>query len=201
MEADWEIEIGPDAPVIEALWPGFVDLRHAPERIKEIEEARRFPALTEALIRLNRPESRPDSGVGSDAASSSQVWTAKCDLWALDPSLDPWDPDELDAAPSESLAALACYIDLLGRDAALFAGFGEAERWARATVYRLRETVCRCCRADLVIRRAFNGDQEILGITAYTTACGADTVAAEGALRNALIALVGAIGTARSNSA
>lgn len=201
MEADWEIEIGPEAPVIEARWPGFVDLRHAPERIKEIEEARRFPALAEALISLNRPKSWPDSGIGCDAASESRVWTAKCDLWALDPSLDPWDADELDAASSESVAALACYIDLLSRDASVFAGLDEAETWARATVFRLRQTVCRCCRADLVIRRAFKGDQEILGITVYTTACGADTIAAEEALRDALMALVGAIGTATSNSA
>jgi hypothetical protein len=201
MESDWEIEIGPEAPVIEALWPGFIDLRRAPERIKEIEEALRFPALAEALISLNRRESSPDSGIGSDAASNSRVWTAKCDLWALGPSLDPWDPDEMDAAPTESVAALACYIDLLGRDPSVFARLGEAERWARATVFRLRQTVCRCCRADLIIRRAFMGDQEILGITVYTTACGADTVAAEGALSKALIALVGAISTARSNTA
>jgi hypothetical protein len=201
MEADWEIEIGPEAPVIEAMWPGFVDLRRAPERIREIEEARRFPPLAEALISLNRPESYSDSGIGSDAASSSRVWTAKCDLWILDPSLDPWDPDELDAASSESVAALACYIDLLGRDAWVFAWLDELETWASAIVHRLRQTICRCCRADLVIRRAFKGDQETLGITVYTTACGADAVAAEGALRDALMALVGAISTARSNSA
>ena len=27
MEADWEVEVGGGAPVIEAFWPGFVDLR------------------------------------------------------------------------------------------------------------------------------------------------------------------------------
>ena len=30
MEADWELEIGGDAPVIEAHWTGFVDLRADP---------------------------------------------------------------------------------------------------------------------------------------------------------------------------
>jgi hypothetical protein len=30
MEADWEFEVGGDAPVIDALWPGFVDLRLSP---------------------------------------------------------------------------------------------------------------------------------------------------------------------------
>ncbi len=32
MEADWEFEVGGDAPVIEAHWPGFVDLRQNPEQ-------------------------------------------------------------------------------------------------------------------------------------------------------------------------
>jgi hypothetical protein len=67
MEADWEVEVGGGAPVIEALWPGFVDLRRNPERIGEIQEAAAFPALAGLLRSLN--------GAGSP------VWTAKCDLW------------------------------------------------------------------------------------------------------------------------
>ena len=38
MEADWEVEVGGGAPVIEADWPGFVDLRGEPERVNEMEE-------------------------------------------------------------------------------------------------------------------------------------------------------------------
>jgi hypothetical protein len=67
MEADWEVEVGGGAPVIEALWPGFVDLRRSPERIGEIQEAAGFPALAGLLLALNR--------------TGSPVWTAKCDLW------------------------------------------------------------------------------------------------------------------------
>jgi len=203
MEADWEVEIGPEAPVIEALWLGFIDLRRTPERIREIEEAQRFPALATALVHLNRSDLGGDFSVdtvAADALSESQVWTSKCDFWALDPALDPWDPDELDAAPTESRSALACYIDMLGRDASVFARLDEAETWARATVYRLRETVCRSCRVDLVIRRAFKEDREVFGITVYTVACGADAIAAERALSGALMALVSAIRTARSNA-
>ena len=40
MEADWEIEIGGDAPVIEAHWFGFVDLRIEPSRANELPETR-----------------------------------------------------------------------------------------------------------------------------------------------------------------
>ena len=67
MEADWEVEVGGGAPVIDALWPGFVDLRQHPERIGEIHEAAEFPALAELLLALNK--------------TGSPVWTAKCDLW------------------------------------------------------------------------------------------------------------------------
>jgi hypothetical protein len=53
MEADWEFEVGPDAaglaaPVIDALWPGFVDLRRAPELAWHLPEAAQLPALAEA---------------------------------------------------------------------------------------------------------------------------------------------------------
>jgi hypothetical protein len=204
VEADWEVEIGPEAPVIEALWPGFIDLQSAPERIVEIEETRKVPALAVALLHLNRLDLRPDFSVDlvpADARSESPIWTSKCDLWALDSSSDTWDPDELDAAPAESEAALACYIDMLGREASLFAGLDEAETWARAIVHRLRQAVCRCCRADLVIRRVFKQDRELFGITVYTTACGADTIAAERALSAALVTLVSVISAPGSNSA
>ena len=35
MEADWEFEVGGDAPVIDACWPGFVDLRRIPGAARE----------------------------------------------------------------------------------------------------------------------------------------------------------------------
>src|SRR4051812_38986462 len=53
MEADWEFEIGGDAPVIEANWKGFVDLCAHPERVSELTECGELPALAEALVRLN----------------------------------------------------------------------------------------------------------------------------------------------------
>ncbi len=61
MEADWEFEIGGGAPVIEAWWPGFVDLRRNLASIADIPEAVEVPALGDVLIRLN--------------GHSSPVWT------------------------------------------------------------------------------------------------------------------------------
>jgi hypothetical protein len=181
MEADWEIEIGPLAPIIDALWPGFIDLRHAPERIVEVEEAQWLPALAESLLRLNGAGFGPDYG-----EAGSQLWTAKCDLWTPEYC----DPDEMDATPAESVFGLACYIDLLPRDGLVFAAFDEAEHWARAAVSRLRQAACRCCRVDLIVRNAFAGNQEGTGITAYIAACGPDADAAKKTLSVALITLV-----------
>src|SRR5271155_5837199 len=100
MQADWEFELGSGAPVIEARWSGFVDLRLDPRRAFLLPEAAQLPALAQALLRLN--------------AAASPVWTSKCDFF---PSLAPgeFDADELDAPPSSSVHAVACYIDLLPR--------------------------------------------------------------------------------------
>ena len=71
MEADWEVEVGGSAPVIEAHWPGFIDLRAQPARIGDIAEATAFPPLADLLLALN--------SVGSP------VWTSKCDVWEPEP--------------------------------------------------------------------------------------------------------------------
>jgi hypothetical protein len=184
MEADWEVEIGPDAPIIEALWPGFVDLQRAPERIREIEEASRFPALADALLRLNTPVIRE-----LDSAPGSLVWTSKCDIWTPQEC----DPDEMDAMPSEAATGLACYLDLLPRKGLVFSMLPEAESWARVLVNQLRLSKRRCCRTDLIIRKAFAANEEGLGITAYIASCGIDSVAAAKALVQALALFVDSI--------
>ena len=97
MEADWEVEMGGDAPVIEACWDGLVDLRRWPERAPLLPEAQQLPALADALMQLN--------------SASSPVWTAKCDVWRP-PNFD---IDELDAQPEQGGCGMACYVDLLPR--------------------------------------------------------------------------------------
>jgi len=175
MEADWEAEIGAGAPVIDGSWPGFVDLRRAPKRIVEIEEAHRFAPLAEALLRLN--------------GARSPLWTVKCDLWTP----EHLDPEEMEAGPQESAQGLACYIDVLPASSLVFARFEQAESWARSAVSRIRNRPCRCCRADLVIRAAVTVEREGFGITIYVQACGADAVAATGHLTAALIEVIEAI--------
>jgi hypothetical protein len=154
MEADWEFEIGGDAPVIEPRWQGFVDLRADPTRASDLAEALQLPALADALVRLN--------------ATGSPVWTCKTDVFMPDQI----DPDELDAAGAEAAYAIACYVDLLTRGDRQWDPI-KAEVACRKLCARLRDIPLRRCRVDMIIRRArIRPDENDLGVTAYLTACG-----------------------------
>ena len=180
MECDWEIEIAPDAPVIDAVWAGFVDLRRDASRVRDVSETAQFPALAEALVRLN--------------STSSPVWTAKCDVWPIDTV----DPDELGAEEDSASSVVGCYIDLLPAGAQpLLTGSGldaipEAiPNWCRRLCLDLRNRPLRQCRVDAIIRRAHftpveDGLDEGLGITAYVTTCGRSQPEASAVLARAL---------------
>jgi hypothetical protein len=145
MEADWEVEIGGSAPVIEADWSGFVELHNHPECIGKIVEAATFPALASLLLVLNAPE--------------SPVWTAKCNLW---------EPESaalaayIDILPREGIVfgdwqqAEAICREYVGRLEALALPECESD-----------------CRIDLVIRQAHASGAEGFGITAYLSTKGA----------------------------
>jgi hypothetical protein len=172
MEADWEIEIGGPAPVIEARWAGFVDLRVNSELASQLLETAELPALATTLVRLN--------------VLSSPVWTSKCDVWQP----EVFDPDELDAPDGEN-AAIACYIDLLPTDNRRWISSESAIHWSKRVCSQLHGRTLRSCRADIVVRRAvFSApalsDQHDLGVTAYLTACGPTRVAAVATLSTAL---------------
>jgi len=184
MEADWEFEAGGDAPVIDACWSGLIDLRSAPERAWNLPETAHFPALAEALAKLN--------------AAASPVWTSKCDFW---PHLEAgeFDPDELDAPPGCSAHAVGCYIDLLPRSGQQWLPPEMAAAWCKSLCGLLRTLPLRCCRADFVLRCAVltpdptDPEQIELGITAYLTSCGASPAEAERTLQDALAAFADAL--------
>jgi hypothetical protein len=146
MEADWEIEIGGGAAVIEALWEGFVDLRAQPDRIAEIAEARSFLPLATLLRTLN--------------SSSSSWWTAKCDLWQPDAEVD------------GAVAQRACYIDLLPCAGLVFAHWEEARELCRQWAGMLESAASSPGQAELVVRQAVAGEAEGFGVTAYLSASG-----------------------------
>lgn len=189
MEADWEIEISADAPVIDAYWPGFVDLRANPDAIASLQEVQQFPQLGSILLRINNPT------LARTLSNPVLFWTAKCDLWTPE-SID---PDEMEASLAESVVAHACYIDLIPENDTLFASLPSLEPHARRIVAHLRATPVHCSRIDLILRQAITSDCCGFGITAYTTVCGPSAAAAEQTLEAALDALVGAISSVQSS--
>ena len=181
MEADWEIEVGGDAPVIDALWPGSIDLREHPEDAATLSESAQLPALAGALIRLN--------------ADGSSVTTIKCDVWPVD-TADPstFNADELDAPSEAATVAIACYIDIVTREVAAWSTLDAAAQSCLSLCTSLRAQTLRQCRADLVVRRAITASPDLnLGITAYLTACGATQAEAIAVLSSALAVFADAV--------
>ncbi len=177
MEADWEIEIGGDAPVIDACWPGSVDLRSAPEKALQLREVIELPALGSALAALN--------------ASGSSFYTVKGDVWPnQNPGRDPVqeiDPIEFDAAPELAQYAVACYVDLLPRDSQYWTDPQDVIAWCQRVCAALRAISLSCSRVDLVARRAVIAQERFaIGVTAYTAACGASEASAQTQLAAAL---------------
>ena len=146
MEIDWEVEIGGGAPVIEAHWPGFIDLRSHPGRIAEVTEAAPFPALASLLLALNGAE--------------SPLWTAKCDLFEPEPM---------------ALACYIDLLPVEGRVFEHWQGAEVFCREWVARLALLAAPECRPeCSIALIVRQAVAGDAEGFGVTAYLCAAGTD---------------------------
>ena len=169
MQADWEVEIGGEAPVIDGCWEGLVDLRVEPGWAALLPEAQQLPGLADTLSRLNSP--------------TSPVWTTKSDVWCP----VEFDPDELDARPGDADCAISCYIDLLPRTKQQWLSVEQAVADCRTMCELLRGVALRCCRADLIVRRAYLASRrQNQGITAYITACGPTVDKARATLESAL---------------
>lgn len=175
MEADWEVEIGGGAPVIEAAGPGWIDLRAEPERLSEIAEAASFASMGKLLTALNAP--------------ASPLWTSKCDLWQEETG-------ELacyvDLLPVEGRvfgewqqAEIFCraYVARLGC-------ISLPEVGAAANDFETSVT--------LVIRAAVAGGAEGFGITAYLSAGSTAQADAAAALTSAMDAFADALPAVRS---
>jgi hypothetical protein len=176
MEADWEIEIGENAPVMVASWEGFIDLLQNPDQIGQITEIEFFAPLRQFLMSLN-----------SDA---SPVWTAKCDLWAP----EEFDPYEFEADPESTHKAFACYVDLFSRGKLDWIAPNHIVRWCASFCTKLHDLPLKSSRIDLIVRRAvFGPGQTGFGITAYLCALGSDEPQAKEALGKTMVAFEGAL--------
>jgi hypothetical protein len=185
MEADWEFEIASDAPVIDAAWPGFVDLHREPERVSAISEQAHVPALRDVLLHLN--------------AEGTGLFTSKCDVW----NPGAVDADELGANGESTACALACYVDLLPAEKDAWGTPESCAAWARSMCANLAEAPVRNCRIDMVIRRAFFTAAETgIGITSYVVGGGSTEPEAADSLSRALRAFSEAVtATATGDSA
>jgi hypothetical protein len=170
VEADWEIELGGGAPVIDVSWQGFVDLRRSPEKASELAEVLMLPALAPVLVRLNSPH--------------SFAYSVKCDVWPITEI----DPLEFDAPQELAAHGMAVYLDLVPCDPTLWTNPDKAIPWCRTVSACLKSMPLRCCRIDLVIRRAMRTPEpeDGIGITVYLAACGPAVEAAATHLESVL---------------
>ena len=157
MEADWDVEIGPDAPAIVVPWDGFIDLRSdSSSAVETIAEASSVVPLRDALIRLNSRESR--------------TFTSKCDVWWL--TSEVIDHDEFGTDSESAAFGFASYIDVLLLEANQFASFRFHERLVKQLAGKLRTVDLANCRVDLVVRASTVDSCSGYGITVYTAGCG-----------------------------
>jgi len=158
LEADWEVEIGGSAPVIEPHWPGFIDLRKEPARIGEIAEACAFPPLADLLLALN--------------SAASPIWTSKCDVWAPEPGALACYVDLLPFrggvfAVWERAEAFCRVLVKRITPHSLIAAETQS---GRHPIRIVSDGAGSATTITLVVRRAVNKDSEGFGVTAYFSA-------------------------------
>lgn len=177
MEADWDVEIGLDAPSIDVPCEGFVELRNGPATsVLAIPEAANHPALRNALVQLN--------------STDSPVFTSKCDIWSLEH--EEIDSDEFGARPEDARCGFASYIDVLLLDPDKFGAFEFHELLVRRIAQELQAGVLANCRVDLVVRSARVRSDSGCGLTIYVAGCGAEEAMAYAAWEAVLKAAVNA---------
>lgn len=140
MDADWSVELAPDAPVLEFPWTSpepslsYIDLQDEPASVAKIEEAVRYPELAEFLFTINLADS---------------PWlTAKCDVWHQN------DLAEAEAIYGASLK-MCSYVDLVARDIAARFSFERHETWAKLAAQALSSEHVDGIACEFIVRRCW----------------------------------------------
>lgn len=170
MEADWSAEVGLDLPRIVVPWNGFVDLRQDPQLASSLIEVASCSILAESLLRLNQRH--------------SPVFTSKCDHWLL--AEDDIDPLEFNAETKNAERGIACYIDIIAHNPALFTSFQNHEWWVRLATSEIRQTELAQARVEWVIRASDVDARNGFAITLYVATSGASQSAAQAVFQSAL---------------
>lgn len=150
MDAEFAVELGADDPTLAVPWRSpdganeFVDLRIQPELIEQLSEVRQFPELGSFLRAVN----------------DSRFASAKCDAW-FDQLMD------VNDEPYGARMKCASYVDLFFAGAEKFADFAVHESFARDAVLKLREQEELSARAEIIVRRAYFGEDEGMYWTIY----------------------------------
>lgn len=170
MEIDWEVEIGGDAPVIEAQWPGLIDLQRHPHRIDEIFEVDCLLSLRDLLLTLN--------------SAKSPVWTSKCDVWEPEHNAIACYVDMLPREPRlfSDWRELGRFCQALVRRIAPEAKYGELQNPHPGRAFVVADESEKSTTLNLVIRRAVVGENDGYGMTAYFSAARAEDSSAISAL-------------------
>jgi hypothetical protein len=163
MDAEFSVELGADDPTLAVPWStpdgavGYVDLTMNTAAIATLEEVHQFPELGEFLRAVNAP--------------TSHYQTAKCDAW-IDTLMD------VDDEPYEATVKCGSYLDVFFRHPETLASFAEHEQRARDLVRRLRKREDLRARAEVVVRRAYFGDEPGFYWTVYLFGYGDDIAGA-----------------------
>ena len=177
MDADFSIELGDEDPVLDFPWKdpsgklAYVDVKHHPALMTQIEEIVRFPELKEFLSQLNSPQ--------------SLLETAKCDAWSTEEL-------SLEEEIYEAKYKFATYVDVVFVEAChdpnaedLNSGnqparhsFAAHEQFARKLVELLHRVPDTSSSAEIGVRRCYYEDaassKEGFYCTLYVNGYGGD---------------------------
>jgi hypothetical protein len=154
VQADLAVELGPDDETLEFPWSDassglrYFDLKHQPELLSEIEEARMLPELAEFLRAMNGP--------------ICLLETAKCDAWHTDKmNIE----DEIFGAAGK----FGSYIDMVFTDDSARFSFAAIEGFAGRLATLLKKVPEIPASAEFLVRRCFFRSHEQMRDGFYLT--------------------------------
>ena len=139
MQADFAVELGPNAPALEIPWHSndpqvrYYDLKSHPELVQQLPEAQAYPELASFLSRIN--------------AAGFSLTTAKCDAWSTS-----------EVAPEEEIFGdrkFVSYIDLVFVDQENRCSFEKHEVFVRELCRLLSHAPEIPASVELVIRHCY----------------------------------------------
>jgi hypothetical protein len=140
MQAEYEVELGPDAPALEVPWRSpdgavrYFDLRARPELLLEISEAASNPELARFLSAIN--------------SVRSHFQSAKCGSWLS---------NEITEAEAifEAKWKFASYVDLISANAAAQSDFAVHRTTASKLAQLLGKAPEVSAAAEFIVRRCY----------------------------------------------